>query len=123
MNRRFAPACTISLVVIIAVMSATPALKTIFHTHGVLHPWFHLAVFALVSYSAMFCSDRGSTRFALVLGLMFLGLSTEFGEHVVNGAPIERADVWYDLLGVTLGGIAGWLAAERWKAPTGVSTQ
>lgn len=115
-HRWVARACTGALVVLIAVMSASPLLKNTFHTHGVLHPWLHLLVFALVSASAIFCSERSSTRAVLLACLLVFGWGTEYREHVVNGMPIEQLDVLHDAMGVVLGGAAGLLVSSRLTA-------
>ena len=106
MRKWIAPTFAVALATAIAVISDWDHAKVALHTHGRLHPW-------ILSLTAVLCSRRTYVRLALLLGVLLLAWGTEFHEHVRNGQPVEQNDVQHDVLGIALGGAAGWLVSRR----------
>ena len=113
MRKWIAPTFAVALATAIAVISDWDHAKVALHTHGRLHPWMHLLAFAVLSLTAVLCSRRTYVRLALLLGVLLLAWGTEYHEHVRNGQPVEQNDLQHDVLGIALGGAAGWLVSRR----------
>lgn len=111
MRRRAIPLIlALCLTLLIAVTSALPtATKHALHTQGALHPWLHLAGFALLAFLLLSSTRSDLIRVVFVLALLGLGYATEAYESRKDGWPIEAKDVRTDTIGVLVGTIAGLL--------------
>jgi len=91
------------------LLSQIPDSRVWLHSSGVLHVWFHLGLFVVLSLLATRISDRTSVRLTWLAALLLLGLGMEFAEAYNFSGIMEWADVRSDAIGVALGGLAGWL--------------
>ena len=80
-----------------------PETKFALHTQGVLHPWLHLAAFAVLALLLVLGAPSPKLRVLLSLVVVLFGLGTEIAEHFVNDTPLETSDVFADTVGATLG--------------------
>lgn len=101
------------LSVVMALVSALPTgTKHALHTQGFLHPWLHVAGFALLAYLLLGAVRFKSVRLLLVAALVLFAYGTEAGESRADGWPIERKDVEIDLAGIALGSVSALLRSR-----------
>jgi glycopeptide antibiotics resistance protein len=90
--------------------------RTLLHTEGPLHPWYHLALFITLGLLAYCSSAKLSVRVALLAAAVLFGLSIEYIEYIETiryHNPIEWYDVRTDTAGVAIGAILGWVLSLK----------
>ena len=99
---------------IVAVMSLLPPeAKFALHTHGILHPWLHLAAFAVVASLLILGAPSPKLRLLLLFGTILFGIGTEYAEHFLNNTPIESSDIFADTVGASLGFLTSLFLSEE----------
>ena len=86
--------------------------RSILHTEGPLHPWYHLALFAILGLLAFRSSPKPAVRVALLFCLVMLALGIESMESLRYDIPLESYDVRTDSYGVAIGAIIGWMLSR-----------
>ena len=90
----------------VAVGANTPAQqRAMLHSHGVLHPWFHLVIFAAVAWLAVRSARNEAVQAVLLVVLVLFGGATEFVEYWYHAAPLEYGDIVLDGLGAVAGAV------------------
>ena len=79
--------------------------KIVLHTKGRLHFWGHGVIFGVIAFLVISIGASRKTRLAFFAGLLLLGWSIEYMQHVVNHEALERSDVLVDFAGVCLGSL------------------
>ncbi len=111
---KYAALAILLFALIILAISVLPAAdKVALHTQGTLHPWLHLAAFALLGSSAQLSARSHRTKLLLLLAIFAFGWSTEFLEHLRDGWPVESSDVLLDGAGAILGSLAALLSRTK----------
>ena len=90
-----------------------PGVKHALHTRGVLHPWYHLAVFAALTFVFLRSAHTPRARLLCVAGALLMGSGTEFMQSIVYRYPVEQLDIVADTLGVACGVLSVLLTAVR----------
>lgn len=97
----------------VALSSTSERVKFALHSHGRLHPWWHVVAFAALAFAAMKSSSNLLVRVLLMAALFALAFGTEYREHLLDGWPVERPDVLMDMLGLGLGALLGQVRKRR----------
>ncbi len=108
-------ACAVAALV--AAAALVPAQQRAFvHSHGWLHPWFHVALFSVVAYLAARSARSTKVQLLLLVSVVLFGCLTEFAESYLYGGPLEFDDMASDALGAVLG--SGLAATLEWRSDT-----
>jgi VanZ family protein len=87
--------------------------RTLLHTTGSLHIWYHVVLFTVLGLLSLCASSSTSKRAEWVAWMVVLGFGIEASQAILNHTTMEWADVWSDAAGLVLGGVAGWLLSSR----------
>ena len=103
----------------IAVLAITAAVvipakqRTLLHSHGRLHPWFHLMIFCGLGVLAARTMPAGRMQVLTLATIALFGCMTEYAEHWEYGTPLEVSDILLDAVGGVLGTGLGCLVQLR----------
>ena len=78
------------------------------HTLGGLHVWYHVVLFALLGVLSVWGSSDSAKRAEWIVWMVVLGFGIEASQAVINHTTMEWGDVWSDVGGILIGGVAGW---------------
>lgn len=115
MNRqRWSAVGAVLVGVAVAVGANTPAQeRAVLHSHGVLHPWFHLILFGGMSWLAVRSARSEIVQAVLLVALVLFGGVTEFVEYWYHAAPLEYGDIMLDALGAMTGTVLARVVQRR----------
>lgn len=104
-------------VIVVAYGATIPAQhRAALHSHGQLHPYYHVAIFGGIAWLAVRAGHTRWLRLLLLLAVIAFGGATEFVEYWFRSAALEWDDIGLDAIGAVLGfGIDLWqryLAAD-----------
>jgi len=94
-------------------MSLSGRSRVWLHSEGVLHVWYHLALFGVLGLLAIFSSERLSVRIALLITAALLGVGMEYIETLRYSIDLEVNDICTDACGIAIGALLGWLLSFR----------
>lgn len=98
----------------VAIGANTPAQqRAALHSHGILHPWFHLVLFALIALLAVRAAHRLWMQLCLLVAVILFGGATEFVEYWYHASALETNDILLDAFGAVLGAGAALLLQHR----------
>ena len=101
-------------VVVAAIGANTPAQqRAALHSHGVLHPWFHLGLFGLIAWLAVYAARSLWVQAVLLFAVIAFGAATEFVEYWYHASALEANDILLDACGAVLGAGAALLLQRR----------
>jgi glycopeptide antibiotics resistance protein len=83
------------------------------HTTGRWHVVYHIGLFAVLGVLSMRASRSSARRAEWIVWMIVVGFGIESSQAIINHTTMEWADVWSDLCGIVLGGVAGWLLSLR----------
>jgi len=83
------------------------------HTTGSLHVWYHVGLFGVLGGLSVCASRSPSKRAEWIAWMVVLGFGIESSQAILNQTTMEWSDVWSDIGGIVVGGVAGWLVSLR----------
>lgn len=111
---RIAAGAAVLAAILVSIAAMLPAEHFgAIHSGGVLHPYFHVAIFGLIAWLTAWSTRSTAMRVALCGAVILLGCATEITEHVLYHSTLEWTDMVLDAMGAVAGTGLGALTASR----------
>ena len=118
MRTRIAAIAAIVVTLAVAVAAALPEHKrSAINTQGVLHPYIHLVVYALIAWLSAWSTPSIAKRVAFCAAIVVFGCATEYVEASLYHGLLEWTDMVLDAMGAVAGTSLGALTVPRERTP------